>query len=99
MDEDAQLRELIAKTDARCRSNSHRIDDLESNQKAVTELALSVQAMATEQSNMKDDLFEMKTDVKTLAQKAGRRFDSLVDKALWLVCGGLLSLLLSRIGL
>lgn len=89
----------IARIDARCRSNSHRIEELESSQQAVTELALSVRAMATEQSNMKEDLGEVKSDVKLLTQKAGKHWDGLVEKAAWLVAGALISFALAQIGI
>lgn len=88
----------LARVDARSRSNTHRIDELEHSQKAVTELALSVRAMATEQSNMKEDLGEMKSDVKLLTQKAGKRWDSFIEKLFWLIIGGALTYALSRIG-
>lgn len=89
----------IARIDARCSSNSRRIDELESSRRAMTELALSVRAMANEQCNMKEDLGEVKADVKILTQKAGRRYDSLVDKAVWLILGGALGLALQAIGI
>ena len=89
----------IARIDARCRSNSHRIEELENSQQAMTELALSVREMATEQCNMKDDLGEVKTDVKLLTQKAAKRWDSLVEKVAWLVAGALISFALTQIGL
>lgn len=89
----------VAALDARCRSNTHRIDELESDQKAVMELALSVKAMATEQSNMKEDLGEVKADVKTLTSKSGRNWDSLVEKSVWLLIGGLLAFALAQLGI
>lgn len=42
-----------------------------------------------------DDLTEM---VKELSGKAGKRWESLVDKALWLVIGGAISYLLLQAG-
>ena len=94
-----ELKELLLRTEARCRSNSHRLDELEGSQKAVTELALSVRVLATEQQNIKEDLGEVKTDVKSLTLKAGRRFEALLDKALWLLAGGVLCWFLSQMGL
>lgn len=43
-----------------------------------------------------DDLTIM---VKELTSKAGKRWDSIVDKALWAVIGAVIVFLLSRIGL
>ena len=97
MDEEKSLPARLARVDARCRSNSHRIDELESSQQAVTELALSLRAMANEQANMKEDLGEVKNDVKLLTRRSSVHWDSLVDKLMWLILGGALGLLLQQI--
>ncbi len=99
MEQIVDLTTKLTEVDARARSNSHRIGDLESRQEAITELALSVREMATEQNTMKDDIAEVKADVKSLTLKPGSKWDSLVDKAVWLVVGGLLSYFLTQIGL
>ena len=99
MDEEKSLPARLARVDARCRSNSHRIDELESSQQAVTELALSLRAMANEQANMKEDLGEVKNDVKLLTRRSSVRWDTLVDKLMWLVVGGALGLLMQELGI
>lgn len=98
MDE-KELIKTLTETAQRAKSNTHRIDELETNQEAVTELALSVRAMATEQGNIKTDLAEVKTDVKSLALKSGKRWDVMVEKTAWLVIGGLLAYLMSQVGI
>lgn len=98
MDE-KELIKTLTETAQRAKSNTHRIDELESNQEAVTELALSVRAMATEQGNIKTDLAEVKADVKSLTLKPSKRYDMIVDKVVWLVLGGLLTFALSQIGI
>lgn len=99
MDGERDIAARLARTDARCRSNSHRIDELESSQQAVTELALSLRAMANEQANMKEDLGEVKNDVKLLTRRSSVRWDTLVDKLMWLVVGGALGLLMQELGI
>lgn len=89
----------LAAVEARCKSNSRRLDTLESDQKAVMELALSVKEMATEQSGMKTDMAEVKSDVKELKSASGKRWDALVEKCVWLVFGGMLTFILAQIGL
>ncbi len=87
----------IAMIDARCRSNTHRIDEMAEKQEALNELATSVKVLATKQETVESDVKEIKEDVKTITGKAGRRWDSLVDKILaalagafvaWLLAGG-----------
>lgn len=88
-----------AETEARGKSNTHRIDTLEKNQKALNELTTSVKVLATEQSTMKTDIGEIKTGLKTLTDKPGKRWEAIVDKGIWAVLGGLLAFALSQIGL
>lgn len=86
-------------TEARGKSNTHRLDALEKNQKALNELTTSVKVLATEQSTMKTDIGEIKTGLKTLTDKPAKRWEAIVDKAIWAVLGGLLAFALSQIGL
>lgn len=89
----------FAETEARGKSNTHRLDALEKNQKALNELTTSVKVLATEQSTMKTDIGEIKTGLKTLTDKPAKRWEAIVDKAIWAVLGGLLAFALSQIGL
>lgn len=88
-----------AETEARGKSNTHRLDALEKNQKALNELTTSVKVLATEQRTMKTDIGEIKTGLKTLTDKPAKRWEAIVDKAIWAVLGGLLAFALSQIGL
>ena len=78
-------------------SLKHRMDDVEKDQKALNELTASVRELAVDQGNMKEDIREIKTDVKGLTPVPGKRWNSLVDKLLaaaagaviaWLAAGG-----------
>ena len=42
---------------------------------------------------------EIKTDVKTIAEKPGKRWDAIVDKVIWAVCAAVIAFLLGRLGL
>lgn len=88
-----------AEMEARGKSNTHRLDTLEKNQKALNELTTSVKVLATEQGTMKTDIGEIKTGLKTLTDKPAKRWEAIVDKTIWLVAGGLLAFALSQIGL
>ena len=88
-----------ADTDARCRSNTHRIDELAKNQEALVELTTSVRVLATKQATIETALSEIKTGLQTLKDKPGKRWEAIVDKGIWAVLGGLLAFALSQIGL
>ncbi len=88
-----------AEMEARGKSNTHRLDALEKNQKALNELTTSVKVLATEQSTMKTDIGEIKTGLKTLTDKPAKRWEAIVDKTIWLVAGALIAFVLAQLGL
>lgn len=88
-----------AEMEARGKSNTHRLDALEKNQKALNELTTSVKVLATEQSAMKTDIGEIKTGLKTLTDKPAKRWEAIVDKTIWLVAGALIAFVLAQLGL
>ena len=76
-------------------SLKHRMDDVEKDQKALNELTASVRELAADQGNMKEDIREIKTDVKGLTAVPGKRWNSLVDKLLAAAAGAVIAWLAS----
>ena len=72
-------------------SLKHRMDDVEKDQKALNELTASVRELAADQGNMKEDIREIKTDVKGLTSIPGKRWNSLVDKLLAAAAGAVIA--------
>lgn len=83
----------LTKLEERCKSNSHRIDDLERRQDDLDKLTSTMSVMANEQDHIKADVVEIKTNVKKLADKPGQLWDKLV----WLVVSGAAGYLLAQI--
>lgn len=81
------------------KSNKHRLDELEENQSALMDLVTSVKVMATEQTRMKDDIGEIKKDVKAITGKSGKRWDGIVDKIILTVVAAMVAYILVRLGL
>ena len=71
-------------------SNRHRIDDMEKRQDNLDELVKSVALFAQEQEYIKEDVKEIKADVKALTDKPAKRWESLVDKLLLVAAGAFL---------
>ena len=61
---DDGIQAQIASLDARCKSNTHRINDLETDNKALHQLATSVEVLATKQETIESNVNEIKADVK-----------------------------------
>ena len=98
MDHDEMLLQLQETTDRSIR-NEERIENLETEQSALRELATSVATLATKQGVMEGDVKEIKTDVKNLSGKSGKRWDAMVDKIAWAVMAAMVAFVLGRIGL
>ncbi|MBR3963578.1 MAG: hypothetical protein IKK14_08665 [Oscillospiraceae bacterium] len=81
------------------KSNKRRIDNLEEEQKELRNLTHAVSQMVVEQKNMRDDLAEMKTDVKQIKEKPARRWDSMAEKVLSLITAAVVAWMLAQIGL
>lgn len=85
----------LQETTDRSLRNESRIEKLETEQKALSELALSVQELATNQVNMKDDLTQIKKDVRSLITLPSKRWNSVVEKVITLLVGAFVAWLLT----
>nr|DAH11704.1 MAG TPA: Hemolysin [Caudoviricetes sp.] len=88
----------IAELTQRGKNNTHRLDKLEQRQDALDKLVTSVEVLATRQESVEGDVKEIKEDVKGLAARPGKRWDSIVSTLLaalagafaaWLISGGI----------
>mgnify|MGYP002520161598 CR=1 FL=1 len=68
-------------------------------QKELRSLTTAVSQMVVEQKNMRDDIAEMKTDVKEIKEKPGKRWDTLAEKVLSLITAAIVAFMLAKIGL
>lgn len=96
---DDGIQALVASIDARCKSNTHRIDDLEEDNRALHTLATSVEVLATKQETIESNVQEIKTDVKELKAVPGSKWEALVKTILTALAGGLVAYALFRLGL
>lgn len=90
----------------RCKSNGHRLEQVERQQEAIHSLAASLQVMAAEQKHqteaintVRESVSRLDGKVDALEMKPARRWDGLMDKLFWGVAGAVLAFLLARAGL
>ena len=88
----------VVEIDQRSKSNTHRLDKVEERQDNLDKLVSSVSALANEQEHIKEDVTEIKTDVKVRRDKPGKRWDSIVDKLIWAVLAAALGFVLAQVG-
>ena len=89
----------VAAIDARCKSNEHRINDLEADNKALHQLATSVEVLATKQETIESNVNEIKTDVKALKALPASRWEGLIKTAVTTIVAGLVGWALAQIGI
>lgn len=101
-----ELAVRLAEVDARCRSNTHRLDDMDEKVDTLQRLTTAVEIMAAEQKHQGATMAEIKTDVTALGKKVdaiekkpAKRWEGIMEKALWAVCAAVIAFLLGRIGL
>ena len=94
--------ELIALThdnEQRSKSNTYRIDKLEEQQKQLSDLVSAVAVLAEKQSQIGDDVDDIKREIKVLAEKPAKRWDGVVDKIISAIIAAIMGYALARIGL
>ena len=95
---DDGIQAQIASLDARCKSNTHRIDELEADNKALHQLATSVEVLATKQETIEESVNEIKTDVKALKALPASRWEGFIKAAVTAVVAALVGWALAQIG-
>ena len=97
MDDGIQAK--ISEIEARSKSNTHRIDDLEADNKALHQLATSVEVLATKQEAIEANVSEIKDDVKSLKAIPGGKWEALVKAVLTAIVGALVGFALAHAGI
>ena len=96
---DDGIQAQIALLDARCKANTHRINDLEADNKALHQLATSVEVLATKQETIEENVNEIKTDVKSIKALPASRWEGLIKAVVTAIVSGLVGYALALAGL
>ncbi len=96
---DIEHEKRLTEVETWSKSNSHRIDDLEKRQDNLDELVGTVKVLAVREENVEIDVKEIKSDVKSLTNKSGQRWDGLVDKIIMTIIAALVGFALAKFGL
>lgn len=89
----------LTEVEARSKSNTKRIDEVEKRQDDLDDLVTTVKVLATREENVESDVKEIKKDVKDLTGRSGKRWDDLVDKIVWALAAAAIGFILAQIGL
>lgn len=89
--------ERMTEVEQRCKSNTHRIDELAGDVKVLADLTASVKVLATKQENVEAVVREIKTDVKALTEAPARKWDTLIKVLVTALVTGLVGWALGKI--
>lgn len=96
---DFEHEKRLTEVEERSKSNSHRITNLEQRQDNLDELVGTVKVLAVREENVETDVKEIKSDVKSLTNKSGQRWDGLVDKIIMTIVAAIIGFILARFGM
>ena len=89
----------LQEIDSRSKSNVKRLDKLDERMDKVEDVTASIAILAENQKHMDGDLKEIKADVKTLAEKPGKKWDKTLETIGELLIAAIIGFALARIGL
>lgn len=95
---DMEHEKRLTQVEERAKSNSKRLNEVEKRQDNLDELIGTVKVLAVREENVESDVKEIKSDVKSLTGKSGKRWDGLVDKILLTIAAAVVGFFLAQFG-
>lgn len=96
---DLEHEKRLTEVEARAANNEHRLNAVEKRQNDLEELTSTVKVLAVREEAVENDVKEIKTDVKTLTGKSGKRWESLVTQIITILVAAIAGFILAKIGL
>ena len=95
---EVKIEHRLTELESRTKSNTHRLDEVEKRQDKLDDLVGTVRLLADREKRVEDDVGEIKSDVKSLKQKPGQKWDSLVEKTIWAIVAAVIGFVLAHMG-
>ena len=89
----------VQRVDDRSKSTTHRLDEVEKKLADNDEMLASIARLDQRQKDMDTDVKEIKADVKVLAGKPAKRWESVVDKAILAFVTAVVGYIVIKLGL
>lgn len=71
--------QTLIETEARSKSNTHRIDEIEIEQKSQRDLIVSVKELATEVKHMREDMTKIDNRLSNVEDKPAKRWEQIIS--------------------
>lgn len=88
----------LTENDERLHACVKRLEAVERRQDALDKLVTAVEVLAVRQESVEDNVREVRAAVQGIAEKPARRWEALVDRALYLLLGAVFSLMAQGVG-
>ena len=89
----------LTEVEARSKSNTKRLDTAEKRQDDLEKLVSTVAVLAEKMQSVENNVVEVKTEVKSLTGKSGKKWDNLVSQIIGIVVAAVAGFILAKIGL
>ena len=89
----------LQETTDRSLRNEGRVKKLEEGQDNIKSLATSVAVMAEQMKGVKDSLTSLDTQVTELEQKPAKRWEFVIEKAIYFVVAAVVGFFLAQVGM
>ena len=99
MEQQLDMEHRLTEVEDRSKSNTKRLDEVEQRQDNLDDLVSTVKVLAVREENVETDVKEIKTDVKSLKEIPGNRWNSIVEKVLLVIVGAVITFIMSKIGI
>ena len=96
---DLEHEKRLTEVESRSKSNTKRIDKLETQTEAINRLATSMAVMAEKQDETTTIVTALDGKVTALEEKPAKLWESIVEKIIWAVIAAVVGFLLAKIGL
>ena len=96
---DLEHERRLSETEARSKSNTKRIDELQCQIDAVNRLATAVEVLATKQDGVSESVDRLTVKVEKLEAEPAKRWKFIVEKVVSIIIAAVLGFVLAQIGL
>lgn len=97
--EETEVAGRLSAVEQRSKSNSHRLDALEKQTEAFNSLTTAVAVMTEKVDNCGESVAGLRADVQEIKQKPAKRWEFVVERAIYIVVAAVVGYFLARAGL
>jgi allophanate hydrolase subunit 1 len=91
------MNDEIVKLAQRCKSNTHRIDSLEKNSRAILDMTVAVRELAIEIKNMKSEQKDLIERLSLIERKPREHFETIIKTALTCIVSTVMGVVLGNL--